>query len=161
MLTLFIEGGEAQEAFGARLAAHLPKSCILYLEGDLGAGKTTLVRGILRGLGYEGRVKSPTYTLIESYYPGDYAVHHLDLYRLADPEELEYMGFSDLCDGCSILLVEWPDKGVGMLSGADLRVHIEHHPLSRHLRLEPGSDVGVGIISSVNSAPSVSDREAV
>ena len=133
MTAVRIEGGEAQQRLGARLGPLLPEGCIIYLEGDLGAGKTTLVRGMLRGLGYDGTVRSPTYTLLESYQTEKGLVHHLDLYRLADPEELEYLGIRDLCDGDSILLIEWPDKGEGVLPPPDLVISINHQGEARDL----------------------------
>lgn len=97
---------------------------VVYLRGDLGMGKTTLVRFLLDELGYTGRVKSPTYGLLELYDVADLRVLHLDLYRLEDPEELEYLGLRDLHDECSLLLAEWPDKGLGVLPLADLEIEL-------------------------------------
>ncbi len=95
---------------------------VIYLQGDLGMGKTTLAQFLLASLGYTGRVKSPTYGLLEQYAIGQLQVLHLDLYRLEDPEELEYLGLRDLHDQHSLLLVEWPDKGKGVLPSADLEI---------------------------------------
>ena len=149
MIRLSLQGGDAQEAFGRRLARVLSPPCMVWLEGDLGAGKTTLVRGVLRGMGHQGRVPSPTYTLVESYSLGDVRVHHLDLYRLADPEELEYLGLTDLLDEHSILLVEWPGRGIGILPSADLRININHAGQGRELQLVPetkhGSEIAEGL----------------
>jgi tRNA threonylcarbamoyladenosine biosynthesis protein TsaE len=138
----------AQLAWGAALGAVLmaqpdagarrghdaaPGGALVFLEGDLGAGKTTLVRGLLRGLGHRGPVRSPTYTLVETYELPGALVHHLDLYRIADPEELEYLGIRDLLDGNSLVLVEWPERGAGVLPAPDIRVHIEHLQEGRRL----------------------------
>lgn len=133
---------EAQQAFGARLAAHCPTACTIHLEGDLGAGKTTLVRGFLRGRGHDGAVRSPTYTLIEPYELASGTIYHLDLYRLGDPEELEYLGLRDLLDGSATLLIEWPERGAGWLPPPDLAIHIEHLPSGRDIRLLGLSPVG-------------------
>ena len=116
------------QAFGVFLARNCPAGLQLHLQGDLGAGKTTLVRGFLRGMGYEGRVKSPTYTLVEPYPVDSLTVYHLDLYRLADPEELEYIGMRDMLTGESICLVEWPEKGEGWLPAPDMIVSIAYMP---------------------------------
>ncbi len=113
---------QATEAFGAFLGSQLTAGNIVYLRGDLGAGKTTLVRGLLRSMGYTGPVKSPTYTLIETYEFKALRVHHLDIYRLAEPEELEWLGVRDLFSSRSIALIEWPEKGDGFLPGADVQV---------------------------------------
>lgn len=116
----------ATRAFGARLADLLTprRRWLIALRGELGAGKTTLVRGLLRGLGHEGRVRSPTYTLIEPYRLRGRDVLHLDLYRLADPGELEYLGLSDLLTAESVALVEWPERGGGLLPAPDLVIEL-------------------------------------
>lgn len=141
---------QEQEAIGARIAAACPKACVIYLEGDLGAGKTTLVRGFLRGLGYKGPVKSPTYTLLEPYELPQRSCYHFDLYRLADPEELEYLGVRDLLQSDAMLLVEWPDKGEGALPPADLLIRIEYRPDGRSLGLVAGSPVGQSVIDRLS-----------
>jgi tRNA threonylcarbamoyladenosine biosynthesis protein TsaE len=135
MLKFEPESEEQQERLGAALANCAPVSLIIYLIGDLGAGKTTLVRGFMRGLGYRGTVKSPTYTLIEPYSIGGRSICHLDLYRLADAEELEYLGVRDLLQEETVLLIEWPERGEGVLPTADLTILISHR--------EQGRDVGI------------------
>ncbi|MBK1617870.1 tRNA (adenosine(37)-N6)-threonylcarbamoyltransferase complex ATPase subunit type 1 TsaE [Lamprobacter modestohalophilus] len=133
---LEVAGETAQLTLGARLATLLrPHRGIVYLRGDLGAGKTTLVRGLLRGLGYQGAVRSPTYTLIEPYDAVDPPVVHLDLYRLADPEELDYLGLRDLLERPGLILIEWPERGAGALPPADLELLIEHAGDRRRIRL--------------------------
>ena len=114
--------------FGVPLAARLGDGGVVYLSGDLGVGKTTLVRGLLRAMGHSGSVKSPSYGLVESYDLAGLNVHHLDLYRLGDAEEIEYLGVADLMDGNSLLLVEWAEKGRGYLPPATLFIHIEDLP---------------------------------
>ena len=139
MMHLHLEGETAQEAFGRRLAQGLLANWVggwmVHLYGDLGTGKTTLVRGILRGLGHGGSVKSPTYTLIEPYEPEGRPVFHLDLYRLGDPEELEYLGLRDLLGVAGLVLVEWPERAAGALPSADLVVRIGYAGSGRDLEL--------------------------
>lgn len=111
-------------ALGAQLVGELGGGQVVTLSGDLGAGKTTLVRGMLRGLGFEGRVKSPSYGLVESYDVGGLEIHHLDLYRLGEPEELDFIGLEDMLSGNSVLLIEWPERAGGRLPEATCAISI-------------------------------------
>jgi len=124
MITLELVDEAATMALGARLAAALRPGMVVYLQGDLGAGKTTLVRGILRAMGYVGRVKSPTYTLVESYVLSKYILQHYDLYRMIDPREWLDAGFRDDCDASTLCLVEWPEKAAGLLPPPDVRIQL-------------------------------------
>ena len=133
--TLHIANEAAMLALGATLARRFSTGGLITLHGDLGAGKTTLVRGLLRELGHTGVVKSPTYTLVEPYALASGDVFHFDLYRLADAEELEYMGIRDYLLPDALCLVEWPEKAGGTLPAADLQVFIYHAGASRHVEL--------------------------
>jgi len=148
-MEILLPDADSQTAFGARLAAALPSQFVIYLHGDLGTGKTTLARGILRGLGHQGAARSPTYTLIEPYEIGPRRVYHLDLYRLADPEELEYLGLRDLLGDAALWLVEWPERGAGLLPAADLSVGIEYLAEGRRLSLTPQGEAGEGVIEGL------------
>jgi tRNA threonylcarbamoyladenosine biosynthesis protein TsaE len=114
-------------ALGGELAAHCIQQphCVVFLQGELGAGKTTLVRGFLRSLGYEGTVKSPTFTLVEHYRLSERDIYHFDFYRLTNPEELEYIGIRDYLSGESICLIEWPERATGMLPTPDIICQID------------------------------------
>lgn len=114
----------AMTALGEELAGVLAAPAVVFLEGALGAGKTTLARGFLRGLGYTSAVRSPTYTLVESYPFDAFDVHHLDLYRVADPDELEFLGIRDLAASDAIWLVEWAERGADRLPAADYVIRI-------------------------------------
>ncbi|UCC56750.1 MAG: tRNA (adenosine(37)-N6)-threonylcarbamoyltransferase complex ATPase subunit type 1 TsaE [Gammaproteobacteria bacterium] len=135
-MKLIVPDEQAMHATGRQLARTAARPGVIYLEGDLGTGKTTLVRSLLHGLGYVGKVKSPTYTLVEPYTLADLTVYHLDLYRLTDPEELEWLGIRDLHRGDELLLVEWPHHGAGRLPPADLVISIEYHGAGRLLRVQ-------------------------
>lgn len=124
MFVIEIEDEQAMLDFGKQLASQLKPGMLIFLVGDLGAGKTTLVRGVLRGFGHQGAVKSPTYNIVENYELANDKIYHFDLYRLNDSEELEYMGIRDYLGSDSICFVEWPEKGAGVLPQADLIIEI-------------------------------------
>ncbi len=133
---------ESMLALGAQIADVTGGRGIIYLHGDLGAGKTTLSRGIIRGLGHAGAVKSPTFTLVEPYELGAVRAYHFDLYRLADPEELEFLGIRDYFEGDALCLIEWPQRGAGVLPKADLTITISPHKSGRLLRFTPHNGSG-------------------
>ena len=151
-MNLFVKSSEAMEALGAQLAsAAVP--AIVYLDGELGTGKTTLVRGLLRAMGHTGKVRSPTYTLVEPYQLDAGTVYHLDLYRLGHAEELEFLGLRDLLADPALLLVEWPERGAGILPAADLAIHIKYAATDdgRDVSLEPATEAGRQLVSRVES----------
>lgn len=137
-----LDNEDAQIAFGEALGHALQGRGLIYLEGELGAGKTTLSRGILRAYGYQGAVKSPTYTLVEPYELGSQRVYHLDLYRLSDPEELEFIGGRDVLADDALSIVEWPSRGEGWLPAPDLRLVLEVAVHGRLATLTACSDSG-------------------
>lgn len=123
-LSLSLPDEAATLALGAALAQTLAPGLVIYLDGDLGSGKTTLVRGVLRGLGYTGNVKSPTFTLVELYAISSLNLHHFDFYRFSQPEEYLDAGLDEYFQGGAVCLVEWPDKAGDYLAPADLRVSL-------------------------------------
>lgn len=133
---------EATIALGMRLGQVLAAGGTLFLSGTLGAGKTTLTRGILRAYGHSGSVKSPTYTLVEPYTLADRQVYHFDLYRLGEPEELEYMGIRDYFFEQNLCIVEWPDRGEGYLPTPDITVMLRVQIPGRIAQISAGSAKG-------------------
>ena len=126
--------------FGARLIAACDHGGVITLSGDLGTGKTTLVRGALQARGVVSGVRSPTYTLVEYYPFADFAVAHFDLYRLGDPEELEYLGYRDYLNPQTLCLIEWPQRAVGYLQAVDLAIELDYDPAGRSLQMVAASD---------------------
>lgn len=133
----------------AVMAVRLEPGTVLWLQGELGAGKTTFMRALLRALGWQGPVKSPTYTLVESYPLPPFTLHHFDLYRLADPEELAFAGIRDYADGQAVLGIEWPDKGAGFLPPADLVLQVRGTGLQRELLATALSSRGEGLVQAL------------
>ncbi|MFT7558180.1 MAG: tRNA threonylcarbamoyladenosine biosynthesis protein TsaE [Flavobacteriales bacterium] len=128
--------------FGRALAKSARYGSCVHLHGDLGAGKTTLCRGFIRSMGHSAAVKSPTYTLVEPYEFNGRQVFHFDLYRVSDPEELEYIGIRDYFHPKSLSLIEWPDKGAGMLPEPDLVLDLRVVGLGRRLTVQSSSELG-------------------
>lgn len=159
-IQLFLENEAATIAFGQKLAratfAEYSKEGksiergigvatfggVIYLNGDLGAGKTTLVRGFMRGYGYEGAVKSPTYTIVEPYEFAKCHIYHFDLYRLADPEEVEYLGAEEYFSASNLCLIEWADRGLRIIPAADLTIDLETQGTGRLLNCQIHSEKG-------------------
>jgi len=153
-IELFLADEEATMALGRRLATVLPAGLVAFLYGDLGAGKTTFARAFLQALGVGERVKSPTYSLVEGYDIGQRQAFHLDLYRIADPGELEWLGLDSLAEPGAIVLVEWPERGAGALPPVDLALSFRHENSGRAVRLSPKSPVGDRVVASLAEGPS-------
>ena len=132
----------ATVAFAARLAGTLKAGMVIHMRGDLGAGKTTLVRALLHALGHTGRVKSPTYTLLEQYEAGGLHLCHFDLYRFRSEEEWEAAGFRDEFDGHSVCLVEWPEKAQSLVPQADVEIMFEILPSGRNITIRANTEIG-------------------
>jgi len=135
--------------FAARLAVAARDGGVIHLEGDLGAGKTTFARALLTSLGVGERVKSPTYSLVESYHIGERDAHHLDLYRIADAGELEWLGLGDLWVDSALVLIEWPERAGGALPGADLVLHLRHAGDRREVVAEALSARGQRLLAAM------------
>jgi tRNA threonylcarbamoyladenosine biosynthesis protein TsaE len=150
-LHFFLPDEAALLALGARLGRVLEAGLSIWLQGDLGAGKTTLTRGALRELGFAGRVKSPTYTLVELYELSRFNLYHFDLYRFTDPDEWEDAGFREYFNADSVCLVEWPDKAGGRLPQPDLLVRFEIPDVGRSVWFEALTEAGRLCIARLDS----------
>jgi tRNA threonylcarbamoyladenosine biosynthesis protein TsaE len=148
-LAINLPDESATAAFAARLARALTPGLVVYLRGNLGAGKTTLVRALLQALGYAGRVKSPTYTLVERYEAAGLHLRHFDLYRFRDADEWESAGFRDEFDGRNICLVEWPEQATGLLPPADISITFEILQDGREIVLHAYTDAGRKCLSAL------------
>lgn len=147
-MELFLADEAATINLGCQLAQLCPsQQFVIYLEGDLGAGKTTLSRGLLRALGHKGHVKSPTYTLVECYELASRTVCHFDLYRLADPEELDYLGLDDYFSHQSLCIIEWAINGGQYLPKPDLIIQLKYQHNARSATVVPHSPIGKDICS--------------
>ncbi len=146
----YLPDEQAMADFGGQLAQAIDAGGVVFLLGDLGMGKTTLSRGVLRGCGHTGSVKSPTYTLVEPYDTPAGAVYHFDLYRLSDPEELEYLGIRDYFTDDALCLVEWPEKGTGILPQPDLEIRLSLSGSGRELELSAKTQKGQRMVDILN-----------
>lgn len=134
-------------AFGVKCARFIAAGEVIFLDGDLGAGKTTLAKGLLSGWGHTGLVTSPTFTLIESYNLNLVDVHHFDLYRMESANELELIGARELFNASSICLIEWPDRADGYLPAPDIHFSIQHAKQGRRIRI--GGKAGLQLEKSL------------
>lgn len=147
--TIEIDTAMAMEALGAAIAEAATSAITVYLSGRLAAGKTTLARGYMRRLGHDGAVKSPTFTLVESYTLATRAVHHFDLYRLDNPEELEYIGLDEYFEAGADCLVEWPERGRGVLPIPDLDIHLQVCGAARRARVSANTAYGEKLLELI------------
>ncbi|WP_280547853.1 MULTISPECIES: tRNA (adenosine(37)-N6)-threonylcarbamoyltransferase complex ATPase subunit type 1 TsaE [unclassified Halomonas] len=159
-MQLRLDDEDRQVAFGECLGRALGGQGRVHLTGELGAGKTTLTRGILRACGHRGAVKSPTYTLVEPYELDSVRVYHFDLYRLGDPEELEFIGGRDLLAEDALCVIEWPERGEGWLPAPDLEVILRLAGSGREATLAARSEYGRAVLERLAAlAGCVLDRE--
>lgn len=134
---------------GANFSKAALSGLVVYCHGDLGAGKTTFVRGFLHALGHIGKVKSPTYTLVEPYQIDNFSIYHFDLYRFIDEEEWEAAGFRDYFNASSICLIEWPEKAENILPQPDIDLYLKPNEAGRTLRLVANSTLGKQVLQTM------------
>jgi len=149
--SVFVENEASMEALGANLLDAMQAQGVIYLVGDLGMGKTTLSRGVVRAAGHIGAVKSPTYTLVEPYEFEFTTIYHFDLYRLLDPEELEFMGIRDYFSETATCIVEWPEKGGEFIPVPDLNATLSYVGDERKIVINSASERGVAIVEKLNN----------
>jgi tRNA threonylcarbamoyladenosine biosynthesis protein TsaE len=147
--TFALPDENATLALGAAIAPHLAPGLVVTLSGELGAGKTTLVRGLLRALGHAGRVKSPTYTLVELYEVSRLHLYHFDFYRFHDPKEWIDAGFRDTFNGRNVCLIEWPERARGQLPAADLDISLAVTEPGRRATLTAHSPAGARLLAAL------------
>jgi len=152
-LRVFLPDAEATAHTGARLAPGVTGGMLVTLSGELGAGKTTLVRGMLRRLGWAGTVKSPTYTLLEHYIVSSLYFYHFDLYRFNDPEEWDRAGFSEYLRPDTVCVLEWPERAAGWLPAGDIEMRFEHADTARVLTLDATSVAGSACLAAFAANP--------
>jgi tRNA threonylcarbamoyladenosine biosynthesis protein TsaE len=155
---LLIRNEQEMRDFGARLIGACEHGGVITLSGELGTGKTTLVRGALQSRGIVSGVRSPTYTLVEYYPFTDFAVAHFDLYRLSDAEELEYLGYRDYLNPQTLCLIEWPQHATGYLNAVDVAIELDYDPEGRSLTHAAGSDWGRELVSRLAMDPARVDH---
>lgn len=149
--SLILENEQATLTFASQFAPFLKGGHILFLKGDLGAGKTTFVRGILRGFGFLESVKSPTYALVEEYEFAWGKLIHFDLYRIRNPEELHYIGIRDYFKNDALILIEWPELGGKQLPNCDLEIHFLTHPKGRQLQFKANTQNGENLLQCIQN----------
>ena len=150
-MTIVLPDDSATEVLGRRIAECLRTPLLIFLRGELGAGKTTLCRGFLRGLGYEDLVKSPTYTLCETYTVAGVECLHCDFYRLSHPEEMDYLGLREQFTGDCVLLIEWPEIAVDMLPVPDIDIVLGFEAAGRVAELRGNTARGVAVLTAIRS----------
>jgi len=148
-ISIELKDEQSTQYVGELIAKYLQAPLICYLQGDLGVGKTRIVRAIIQSLGYVGNVKSPTYTLVEPYQLETVTAYHFDLYRLSDPEELDYLGIRDYFDEQSLCFIEWPDKGKGWLADADISISLEYLGQGRRCKITAHSKAGTILLNKL------------
>ena len=148
-ISLLLDDENATLTLASRVAAQIKPGMVIYLHGDLGAGKTCLVRGVLNALGFTGRVKSPTYTLLEPYHAAGLDLRHFDLYRLQDENEWEFAGFRDEFNGNSIFFIEWPEKASSFIPPADLEISLDILPLGRRAIITGNTSIGLACLQQL------------
>lgn len=149
-MQLFLADDAASIALGQQVAANIPQhQFVIHLKGDLGAGKTTFSRGLIQALGHKGNVKSPTYTLVEHYQLNSRDIFHFDLYRLADPEELDYLGIDDYFAGDALCLIEWPQQAGDYLPEPDLLIELSYENSGRKVAITAVSEPALHLVEKL------------